>query len=108
VPLTSAVPSGLTTLTVGDARFQDRYEVGTVSEPDPEQLRLLFSSDFVAWMNALAVDTKADDVTRFELRAGGLCVCAKAKLKTSESLDEFSARAARIASQVERAVAAPA
>jgi hypothetical protein len=100
VAVTSAVPSGLTPVTTGDESFRERYEVGTVSAPDPEQLRLLFAPDFVAWMTSLATDKKADDVTWFELCGGTLCVANRSKLKTAQGLDAFCAAAARIAAQV--------
>ncbi len=105
MPRTSAMSSELTPVVLGDASFQERYEVGTVSAVDPDLVRPLFSSEFVAWMNSLAMGEKAEDVTRFELRAGTLCVSNRSKLKTAQQLDAFCGKAARIASQVERATA---
>ena len=98
----SAVPDGLAPVMVGDASFQERYEVGAAGTLDPESARLLFTPDFVEWMNSLAVDGSADEYTRFEILGGALCVYAMASLKTSQLLDAFCANAARIASQVER------
>ena len=105
VKLGSAVPGDLTAATaIGDASFQERYAVGAAGTLDPEPVRRLFSPDFVAWLNEIALDTKADDLTRFEILGEALCVYIASSLKTAQLVDTFCASAAHIASQVERAV----
>jgi hypothetical protein len=101
--LASALPGELTAVAVGDPGFDGTYEVGVVSDGDQASLRALFTGDFISWMGGLPFGKLGNDATRFEVRAGVLCVYAKGKRGTTQALDEFCARAARIAAQVQRA-----
>jgi hypothetical protein len=105
VKLVSALPRGLTVVAVGDAGFDGTYEVGVVGERDRAAVQALFTAEFTAWMCELPFGKLGEQSTRFELRAGALCVYTKGTLRTAQTLDAFCGRAARIAAQVQRAVA---
>ena len=104
VKLVSALPRGLTAVAVGDAGFDGTYEVGVGGERDRAAVQALFTADFTAWMCELPFGKLGEQSTRFELRAGALCVYTKGTLRTAQTLDAFCGRAARIAAQVQRAV----
>lgn len=63
-----------------------------VSDGDQTSVRALFTGDFMSWMGGLPFGKLGNDATRFEVRAGVLCVYAKGKRGTTQSLDEFCAR----------------
>jgi len=105
VKLVSAIPPGLAVTTTGDTGFDGTYEVGVASDHDRAGVSALFDADFTAWMRGLPFGKLGEQSTRIELCAGVLCVYTKGMLTTAEELDAFCQRAARIAAEVQRAVA---
>ncbi len=100
--LVSVLPRGLISVTVGDAQFDQTYEIGIVSDNDRTSAQALFTADFTAWMGELPVGKLGADSTRFEMHAGALCVYTKGAQRTTQTLDAFCQRAARIAAQIQR------
>ncbi|MGI8713486.1 MAG: hypothetical protein ACR2NR_09940 [Solirubrobacteraceae bacterium] len=103
VKLSSALPRGMSEFGVGDDTLDERHLTAISSETDGPAVGRLFTDDFVAWLNQLPWQRTGDGVIRFELRNGVLCVYVRDKLKTEEALDEFCARAARIAAEIRSA-----
>jgi hypothetical protein len=100
--LVSILPRELTPVAVGDAKFDQSYEVGIVGNGDRTSIPAVFTADFTAWMCELPFGKLGADSTRFEVRAGTLCVYTRGALRTTQTLDAFCQRAARIAAQVQR------
>jgi hypothetical protein len=100
--LVSILPRDLTSVAAGDARFDRGYEVGIVGNSDRASMAALFTADFTAWMCELPFGKLGADSTRFEIRAGILCVYTRGAQRTTQALDAFCQRAARIAVQVQR------
>ncbi len=100
--LVSVLPRGLISVTVGDAQFDQTYEIGIVSDRDRPGVQALFTADFTAWMCELPVGKLGADATRFEMHADALCVYTKGAQRTTQTLDAFCQRAARIAAQIQR------
>ncbi len=100
--LVSVLPRELTSVTAGDAPFDQAYEVGIAGEQDRPSVPALFTADFTAWLGQLPFGKLGVEATRFELRAGALCVYTRDALSSTQTLDAFCQRAARIAVQVQR------
>jgi hypothetical protein len=100
--LVSILPRELTPVAVGDAKFDQSYEVGIVGDTEQASISGLFTADFTAWMCELPFGKFGADSTRFEVRAGTLCVYTRGAQRTTQTLDAFCQRAARIAAQVQR------
>jgi hypothetical protein len=99
--LVSILPREQTSVAAGDAKFDQTYEVGMAADTDRASLAALFTADFTAWMCELPFGKLGADSTRFELRAGILCVYTRGAQRTTQALDTFCQRAARIAAQVQ-------
>jgi len=100
--LVSILPRELTSVAVGDAKFDQSYEVGVAADTDHASMAALFTADFTAWICELPFGKLGADSTRFEVRAGTLCVYTRGAQQTTQALDTFCQRAAQIAAQVQR------
>lgn len=106
VHLGSVLPDELTPVRVGDARFDERHEVGLAYTGDEEIFPDLFSSGFSEWLDALPFGRHGEAMLRFELRRDVLCVWLREKQHTEAALDAFCANAARVAAHVTAVAAA--
>jgi hypothetical protein len=75
------------------------------SEGDQAVVLRLFDAEFVAWLDELPWRRTGEELIRFELRNGRLCVYAKPKARTVDALDAFCGRAAHVAAHITAAVA---
>ena len=107
VKLPSALPAELHAVGVGEAGFDRRHELGIVEHADTDAVRVLFTPEFIAWLDGLPFGRHGEASVRFELRRDVLCVYVRDKQRTAATLDAFCARAAHIAEHV-RATASPA
>lgn len=94
-----AVPRGLSESPLGRATLDARLLVA-VTDDDRPALDRLFTPDFSTWIEELPWQRTGEEVTRFELRNGALCVYAKPKIRTAAQLDAFCQRAAHIAARI--------
>jgi hypothetical protein len=97
----SLLPGGLAVVATGDPDIDRRFEVGVTG--DSGLAGRVFTAGFTTWLRELPYGKLGKDATCFQLRRGALCVGTKGALHTSEDLDAFCERAARIAAQFEAA-----
>jgi hypothetical protein len=105
LPLAVAAPRGLIELSPDDSPLDERFLVA-VTEADRAAVALVFTADFIAWIDGLPWQRTGEEVTRFELRAGILCVYARPKARTAQALDTFCERSAHIAARIVEAASA--
>ena len=101
------LPRGLTEASTGDEQFDQRYVVGAaggdlVDEERPWADRL-FTAEFTGWLLGQPYGEHGADATCFQLQGGRVCVYAVGWPGSADELDAFAARAARIATEIDRA-----
>jgi hypothetical protein len=79
--------------------LSDRFLVA-VSPGDQRAVGALFDAGFTDWLSSLPWRKTGEELIRFELRNGRLCVYAKPKARTSQALDAFCERAAYVATRI--------
>lgn len=105
VKLPVDVPRTLVVAPPVDPSLPDRYLVA-VSAGDEVAVGELFDAAFVGWLAGLPWRRTGEELIRFELRNGRLCVYAKPKARTAQALDAFCERAAHITRHVTAVTAA--
>lgn len=100
IKLASALPRDMIEFGVGDVVLDERHLTAISTASDGAALGKLFTPEFVAWLKQLPWQKTGDEVIRFELRNGALCVYVRDKRKTDETLALFCERSARIAQAV--------
>jgi hypothetical protein len=98
------VPRDLVEVPTADPAVPERFLVAA-SEGDQSAAIRLFDAEFVAWLDEQPWRRTGEELVRFELRNGRLCVYAKPKAQTVEALDAFCGRAAHVAAHITAAVA---
>jgi hypothetical protein len=101
------LPRGLTEAPTGDEQFDQRYVVGTgggdLVDGERPWTDRLFTAEFTGWLLGQPYGEHGTDATCFQLQGGLMCVYAAGWPGTAEDLDAFCGRAARIATEVDRA-----
>jgi hypothetical protein len=97
----SLLPGGLTVAATGHPDVDRRFQVGVTG--DSGLPGRVFTADFTAWLGQLPYGKLGKDATCFQLQQGSVCVYTRGALDTSEGLDVFCERAAKIAAQLEAA-----
>lgn len=75
--------------------LDDRYEIFSAKEQDPNRLRQLFAPTFIVWLTDSAPEKFA-----FELVDGNLCCYVSGHKETAEELDAIAAATAAVAKRL--------
>ena len=92
----SLLPRALTVVATGDPNVDRRFQVGVTGNSG------LPGRVFTAWLRQLPYGKLGKDATCFQLQWDSVCIYTRGALDTSEGLDAFCERAARIAHSSKR------